>query len=174
MLRSIVCDYRYPNLCLPVSNGCLLLRAEPTTFCSESKKEADAIKAIYWLGSLKPAAATKKVSCRTTSQTASPFRQPWWEDKSLLECLLLTQLPLDKPRGLQEWGQGGRRDSRRGSWRGSSPLAAHCSVPQCHPVTNDSWPQSSNGCCSMAATISAGNLPPPKVKIQTKTAMKDA
>jgi len=135
MLRSIVCDYRYPNLCLPVSNGCLLLRAEPTSFCSESKKEADAIKAIYWLGSLKPAAATKKVSCRTTSQTASPFRQPWWEDKSLLECLLLTQLPLDKPRGLQGVGTGWEEGQQEGKLEGKlSPCCPllRSPVPPCY------------------------------------------
>lgn len=134
MLRFIVCDYRYPNLCLSVSNGCLLLRAEPTSFCSESKKEADAIKAIYWLSSLKPAAATKKVSCRTVSQTAPPFRQPWWEDEPLLRASLWLSFPWTNRGSCRERGQGRRRDSRRkleGKLSSFCPLL-HSPVPPCH------------------------------------------
>lgn len=63
------------NLCLYQEDVCY----SGLSFCTPSKKEADAIKAMYWLASLKPAAAAKKVSCRTTSRAASSFRQAWWK-----------------------------------------------------------------------------------------------
>lgn len=124
---------RGPNLCLPASKGCLLLRAEPTSFCSRSKKEADAIKAMYWLGSLKPAAATKKVSCRTTSQTASPLRQPWWEDKSLL------WVPFSDSASLRETveavqGQGTRQEDEEDDEEGHSRRKLEGKLSLCCPL----------------------------------------
>lgn len=67
------------NLCLPVCRGCLLLRAEPTSFHMGSKQEADTIKTMYWLASLKTAAATKFPAGPLVKQ--HPFRHAWWKEE---------------------------------------------------------------------------------------------
>lgn len=77
---------------------------------------------MYRLASLKPAAATKKVSCRTTSQAASSFRQPWWEIKPQFQCLAdsasfrqtMLRWGHETQREDGAWGEGGTEREEAG------------------------------------------------------------